>query len=118
MDINITEVERGLRFFGGPVCVTVVGLAGMAFVDQVTDIQGSFAVMVHQVATVAFLGMLAIFALGIAWTMRRGWLLYRLQRGDLVGNCQSCAGPMAHHSGRYGAYSKCLICGSKREGHY
>ena len=40
MDINITEVERGLRFFGGPVCVTVVGLAGMAFVDQVTDIQG------------------------------------------------------------------------------
>ncbi|MNR69357.1 hypothetical protein D3C85_1945410 [compost metagenome] len=46
----------------------------------------------------------------------RWGLLYLWETGKLEGGCYSCGGPVSHKDGRYGPYSKCLICGSKREG--
>lgn len=55
---------------------------------------------------------------GLLWMAWRVWLLWRWENGDLGGSCHNCAGTMSHHTGRYGDYSKCRMCGSKREGHH
>lgn len=115
MDINITAIERNLRFYGAPAALTIFGLIGTLLIDP--NPSGPVPVMIlAPLAKGVFLACAAATAAGALWLGYRAVLEWRWQRGALDGGCLNCGGPMRHLDGRYGSYSKCMMCGSKREG--
>lgn len=117
MDINITEILKYLRLFGRPTVLTLAGLIGMALLANHAESTGGIAASVLAgVSRIFFPICAAIVLAGIAWLCWRLWLLYRWERGELNGGCHNCGGPVSHKDGRYGDYSVCIMCGSKRKG--
>ncbi|MCM2317827.1 MAG: hypothetical protein NDI93_00680 [Pseudomonas sp.] len=108
-----------IRLFSLPLWVAFSGLivgvllssAGQAATESAT--LAEVGKLFWQVGwLIALAGVVA--ALGIS--LWRWGLLYLWETGKLEGGCYGCGGPVSHKDGRYGPYSKCLICGSKREG--
>lgn len=112
--MNITNIERSWRLFVEPVMVVAGGMLGMLVASQVLMAKPVLA-GAGQVVGLAC-GGLAVA--GLIWMAWRAWLLWRWEIGDLDGACYNCAGVLSHHKGRHGYYSKCRMCGSKREGHH
>lgn len=115
MDINLTAIERNLRLYGVPGVVTVLGVAGTLLIDPHPAGAG-LQKMLAPLASGAFIACMAASAVGALWLGWRAVLEWRWERGTLDGGCVSCGGVMRHLDGRYGAYSKCMMCGEKREG--
>lgn len=117
MDINITAIERLARLFALPAAATLLPLIIFAVLpdtDSSSQLLAELAALIHYIRGGLLLACLA----GLAWAAKRCWTLWKWERGDLDGGCYNCAGPMHHKDGRYGPYSICLMCGSKREGHH
>jgi len=117
MDINITAIERLARLFAVPLATTILPLIGYAILPDPgnsSPVLAGMAQVFHPVGKVLLLASLP----GATWIAWRFWLLWKWESGDLDGGCYNCAGSMQHKDGRYGPYSVCMMCGSKREGHH
>jgi len=115
--MDITVIERLVRLFAQPVALTLFPLVGYAFLPNPGSsslVLAGIAPVFHSIGGVLLLASLT----GAAWVAWRLWLLWKWESGDLDGGCYHCAGPMRHKEGRYGPYSICMMCGSKREGHH
>lgn len=117
MDINITAIERLVRLFAIPAAWAILPLIGYAILPDPGNSSPVLAGMAQVFQPVGNV-MLLVSLAGVAWIARRFWLLWKWESGDLDGGCYNCAGPMQHKDGRYGPYSVCMMCGSKREGHH
>lgn len=115
--MNITMIERMLRLFAAPSALVLVSMLAMSMLHgepgASTDLLSSLTSHLWEMLRWP---LLATFAWGILWFFLNAWRLYRWESGEADGGCINCGGPMSHKDGRYGPYSKCLICGSKREG--
>ncbi|MCY1544850.1 hypothetical protein D9M68_807580 [compost metagenome] len=116
MDINITAIERNLRLYGLPAFLILIGLIGVILIDPSSAPTNPMLQAIAPIKKMAFYGAAGLGSFGALWALRMAWLEYRWSRGELDGGCHNCGGPMRHLDGRYGAYSKCLMCGSKRKG--
>jgi len=117
MDINITAIERLVRLFAQPAALMIIPLIGYAFLPDPSSVSPVLAGMAQVFKPVGGVLLVASLA-GSGWMARRRGLLWKWESGDLDGGCDNCAGPMHHKDGRYGPYSVCMMCGSKREGHH
>lgn len=108
-----------IRLFGLPIFLGVGSLAVGLFLSMAGQSAAESAILA-EVGTLFWqagrLIALAGVAAALGLSLWRWWLLYLWESGKLEGGCFNCGGPMSHKDGRYGAYSKCQICGSKREG--
>lgn len=117
MDINITAIERLVRLFRQPAALMICPLIGYTFLpdaESLPPVLAGMAQVFHAIGGVLLLASLV----GVAWSAKRCWTLWKWESGDFDGGCYNCAGPMQHKDGRYGPYSVCMMCGSKREGHH
>lgn len=117
MDINITAIERNLRLFAAPGLLTLGGMVGMLLMDPNAPAEGITAGL-EQIQRIAALIAAGTALGGSIWLAYRAWLAWRWETGSLEGGCNRCSGVMRHLGGKYGDYSKCLMCGAKREGHH
>lgn len=117
MDINTTVLERNLTLFTGPVAVAIAGTFAMVAGGNWVPDSPLLSALKPLAEVLSVAGGVAA-AGGCFWAAWRAWLLHRWTSGELNGGCYKCSGPMRHLSGRYGDYSKCLMCGGKREGHH
>lgn len=115
MEFNMTAIERNLRYYGPPAALAVgcfiVGL--LAAPGEATT--GIASILLPIQKAVHFASLAATVA-GLFWFSYRVWIGWRVEQGEYEGGCINCGGPMRHLDGRYGAYSKCKMCGAKREG--
>lgn len=118
MDISITAIERNLRLYGVPFGMMVIGGIGLLLVDPSSQVTGSVGQVLAPLKRYAFLGLGSLAMAGALWGGWRAWLEWRWANGNLVGGCYSCGGSIRHLRGRYGDYSKCLMCGAKQKGHH
>ncbi|SFC50349.1 hypothetical protein SAMN05216577_106157 [Pseudomonas citronellolis] len=112
----MNDLERAFRLYARPALLVIIGLIGMGFVAMTPESAGVLDQMLMPIKRAIFYGALAVSCGGFLWLCWSVYLEYRWARGDLDGGCHNCGGPMRHLSGRWGNYSKCLMCGSKREG--
>lgn len=117
MDINTTAIERNLRLFTQPGLLTLGGILGMLLLDPNGPAEGVTAILAQIQRIMALVAAGAAFV-GSIWLAYRAWLAWRWETGSLEGGCSRCSGVMRHLGGKYADYSKCLMCGLKREGHY
>jgi hypothetical protein len=117
MDINVTAIERNIRLFAGPVGLCVLGSVVILAAGQWAPTSPVLSGLKAISEMASLVGAVAA-ASGCLWGGWRLWLLYQWENGLVDGCCYNCGGPMKHLSGRYGDYSKCLMCGSKRQGHH
>jgi hypothetical protein len=117
VDINITAIERNLRLYAAPGSLALLGLAGLLLVDPSGQGVTGLASMAVPIKRVVFAGAGVLTMVGALWLGYRGWLEWRWERGS-VGGCRKCGGSMQRLNGRYGPYSKCLMCGVKRKGYF
>lgn len=118
VDINITAIERNLRLYALPVAMMMIGVTASLLLDPVPARAGAPFGMLAPVMRYASLGFALLGLAGALWGGYRAWLEWRWGQGLSEGGCLRCGGDMQHLDGRYGSYSKCLMCGAKRKGHY
>ena len=115
--MNITLIERMLRLFAIPCFLVLSSMLGMAMLKGAAiPSNGHLSAIGSSLWEVLRWPLLGVFAWGLLWFLWNAWRLYRWESGEADGGCNRCGGPMSQMDGRYGPYSKCLICGSKREG--
>lgn len=112
----MSSLDRAFRLYSGPVVLAVIGVVGVALVDPSPVAAPGFEQMLVPFKRMLFFGACGAAIVGALWGAWNVFLEYRWARGDLNGGCHNCGGPMRHKDGRWGAYSKCIMCGSKREG--
>ncbi|OCX96142.1 MAG: hypothetical protein BFD77_00555 [Pseudomonas sp. CO183] len=117
MDINITSIVRHFRLFAAPIGLCFLGVIVVLVTSQWSPSSPVLLGLKPIAETTSLIGALAAIA-GCLWVGWNLWLLYRWENGLVDSGCYSCAGPMRHLTGRYGDYSKCLMCGCKRERHH
>jgi hypothetical protein len=117
MDINITAIERNLRLYAAPAFLIVLGLVGVLLIDPSGQGATGVGVLAIPIKRFVFAGAGVLTMVGALWLGYRGWLEWRWERGS-DGGCRKCGGSMQHLDGRYGTYSKCLMCGAKRKGYF
>ena len=116
MDINITAIERSLRLYSAPGFLTLLGIVGLILIDPSGQGVSGVGVLAIPVKRFAFAAAGLIGIGGALWLGYRGWQEWRWERGELDGDCRECGGVVRHLTGRYGSYSKCMMCGAKRRG--
>jgi len=116
MNLDLTAIPRNVRLFALPILFSTVGLIGMLICAGHGDRNTPLAAMMTGVLQIAFWPALALALLGVSWLARNIWLLWRWQNGEVIGGCTTCGGVMRHEDGRWSQYSRCNICGSKRQG--
>jgi hypothetical protein len=114
--MNITSIERNLRFYGPPGILLLIGMAGLLLIDPSGKGASGLSLIALPFSQFLFYGAGVITMFGLLWLGYRAWLEWRWERGELDGGCMKCGGVVKHHDGRYGAYSKCMMCGAKRKG--
>ncbi|WP_236450493.1 hypothetical protein [Stutzerimonas stutzeri] len=118
MEINVTAVERAVRLFALPMGLMLLGLALLAFTGRALDIQSPMLRLTLEAVIVPgrwfLVGLSGWGAIWLAWRLL---LLYRWENGA-DGGCHRCGGFVRHLEGRWGDYSKCLMCGGTRSGHH
>lgn len=115
MDINITAIERNIRFYGPPVALVLFSLL-VALITRSSPAPAGFALILAPIASWVNTGALITAAGGTLWLLWRGWIEWRWERGEYEGGCDHCGGPVSHLDGRYGTYSKCKMCGATQKG--
>lgn len=113
----MTALARSFRLFAAPAALILfsfsVSLAIGSYTPDTNPIWDSMMQSIGPVLTwVSLTGLIA----GGAWYGFNLWQLYRWERGNLEGGCDRCGGSVRHLNGRYGAYSKCKMCGGTRSG--
>jgi hypothetical protein len=116
MNIDFTAIERYLRLFALPVFLMLIGLLGLMLFSNAAPAEGLAAALLANVGRILLPASAALTIAACLWGAWNYWLLFRWERGDLQGGCIRCGGVMSHKDGRYGTYSVCKMCGSKREG--
>lgn len=118
MKINVTAVELGGRLFARPTALMLLGLALLAFTGGAMDIQNPLLRPTVEAVIVPTRWFLAgLSGWGALWLAWRCLLLYRWENGA-DGGCHQCGGFVRHLEGRWGDYSKCMMCGGTRSGHH
>lgn len=112
----MSDLTRAFRLYGAPAFLMIVGLVGMAVIDPAPASTAGFEQMLLPLKRMVFFGACGATIVGAIWGAWSAYLDYRWTHGKLDGGCHHCGGPMRHKDGRWGAYSKCIMCGSKREG--
>ncbi|HBO2796417.1 MULTISPECIES: hypothetical protein [Pseudomonas] len=112
----MNDLERAFRLYARPVLLVIIGLFVMGLVAMTPESAGVFDQVLMPIKRAIFYGALVVGGAGFLWLCWSAYLEYRWARGELDGGCHNCGGPMRHLSGRWGNYSKCLMCGSTREG--
>jgi hypothetical protein len=115
MDINLTAVERNVRYYGPPA-IPLIACFVVAMLTYPEAPASGVAGVLAQVWLWLHLGAVVGAMFSSIWLGYRAWIDWRWERGEYDGGCIQCGGPMRHLHGRYGAYSKCQMCGEKREG--
>lgn len=115
MEFNQTAIERNLRLYGLPGLIAFLGLVGTLVIDPHPSGRPEEMYLAF-IAEGAFILSAVALGVGALWMAYNALLEWRWERGDLEGGCFKCSGPMRHLDGRYGPYSKCRMCGAKREG--
>jgi hypothetical protein len=118
MDINITAIERNVRLYGQPILLALLGGAGMYLAGSWDHNASGIKAALGPVMKYGFIGSAALCFAGLIWAAWRAYLEFRWSNGETAGGCNNCGGVMRHLSGRYGGYSKCMMCGRKQEGHH
>lgn len=118
VDINITAIERNLRLYALPGAMVVIGVVGSLLVDPNPAHTGTVVDMLEPAKRYVSLAFALVALAGALWGGYRAWLEWRWEQGMSSGGCLNCGGDMQQFEGRYGNYSKCLMCGSKRKGHH
>jgi len=114
--MNFTAIARSFNLYGQPALLMAAGTFGM-LVSSPADVTAvGIEQIVEELKSYVFLACAALAMAGSFWGLWRVWLDYRHSRGDVIGGCDCCGGTMRHLDGRYGAYSKCLMCGSTQKG--
>lgn len=116
MDINVTAIERNIRLYALPGLLTLIGISAVLLIDPAAASTSPVDQIVAPLKRGIFWVAVGFIMAGIVWGLYRAWLEFRWMQGELLGDCDNCGGPLRHLDGRYGAYSKCLMCGSKRKG--
>lgn len=116
MDINVTAIERNVRRYALPGLLALIGVVAMLLIDPSATPTSVFEKIVAPLKKGMFWLAVGLALSGLTWGIYRAWLEFRWLQGELLGGCDHCGGPVRHLDGRYGAYSKCLMCGSKRNG--
>lgn len=118
MEIDVTAAERSVRLFALPTALVLLGLALLAFTGRALDIQSPMLrPMLETVIVPARWFLAGLSGWGALWFAWRLVLLYRWENGA-DGGCHRCGGFVRHLEGRWGDYSKCLMCGGTRSGHH
>jgi len=119
LDINITALTRNFRLFAAPASLALISLSISLAVDSYTPGSGPIGdAMMTAIRPILLWGSFGGLIVGGGWYAFNLWQLYRWENGNLVGGCDRCGGPVRHLNGRYGAYSKCKMCGGTRSGWY
>lgn len=116
MNINVTAIERNIRLYALPGLLALIGIGTMLLIDPSAASVRPFDQMIAPLKRGVFWVAVMLTVGGIVWSLYRAWLEFRWMQGALLGGCDNCGGPLRHLDGRYGTYSKCLMCGSKRKG--
>ena len=117
MDINITAIERLIRHLSVPVGMIALGIfLAVTFGQEETPGGSPVSVMLGGFWYALRWPAMGLVIFGASFGLWRLWQLYRWESGEVDGGCLNCGGPMSHKDGRYGPYSICRMCGSKREG--
>ncbi|MNN36510.1 hypothetical protein D3C81_1504090 [compost metagenome] len=117
MEVNITALARNLRLFAAPTGLVLISFFVSLSVGRYTP--GSNPIwdsMMLTIGPVLAWASLVGLVVGGCWYSFNLWQLHRWENGTLVGSCDRCGGPVSHLDGRYGAYSKCKMCGGTRSG--
>lgn len=72
------------------------------------------AVINETIGTGIWFGGLAMLVLGTLLFFYSTYRLWKWEKGEVSGCCDYCSGLVTEKYGRYGAYYKCLACGSTR----
>ena len=109
--MNITKIERYFRVLVQPVACMLVGGAFVA-----AGVKAKDALLLQGAAPYLAYGGLAVAVSGFLWM---SWALFQMERwenGSVVGTCPNCGGAESNFEGKHGPYSRCKMCGAKREG--
>lgn len=115
MEVNITALARNFRLFAAPVSLVLISFFVSLTIGSYTS--GSNPIldaMMRTIGPALAWGSLAGLIAGGGWYGFNLWQLHRWENGNLEGGCDRCSGPVRHLNGRYGAYSKCKMCGGTR----
>jgi hypothetical protein len=116
MNLDLTAIQRNVRLLALPILFSAVGLIGMLICSGDDDRSTPLAAMMIGVLQIAFWPALALALIGVSGLARNIWLLWRWENGEPIGNCTECGGVMQRRDGRWSQYSRCNMCGSKRQG--
>lgn len=116
MVYEMKTLPRFLRLNGRPVTLMLLGISGAILIDPMASTAASFDEISLPLKRALYFGALTLTLAGALWCGWNAWLEYRWSKGKLNGGCNDCDGRVRHQSGRYGAYSQCLMCGSRLRG--
>lgn len=118
MEINFTAIERSGRLFALPLAVMLLGLVLLGITGGAMENQSPFLRPMLEAVIVpvrwGLVGLSAWGALLLAWR----WILLCRWVNGADGGCHHCGGFVRHLEGRWGDYSKCLMCGGTQSGHH
>lgn len=112
----MNDLDRRLRLYARPGMLLLIGLVLLFSVDPTAPVANPFEQVLVPVKKMLFFASIGLTAAGLVWGSWRAWLAYRWEAGKLDGGCENCGGPLQHREGRWGDYSKCIMCGSTRKG--
>jgi len=118
VEINVTAVERAVRLFALPTALMLLGLILLAFTGGAMDTLSPMLRPTLEAVIVPARWFLAgLSCWGALWFAWRLLLMYRWENGA-DGGCHRCGGFVRHLEGRWGDYSKCMMCGGTKSGHH
>ena len=109
--MNITKVEQYVRVLALPVGCVLLGLFFGLIAGAAKD-----SLYLASAAGYLAVGGFTLAAGGLLWS---AWSLFQMERwenGAVIGTCPKCGGAESNLDGKYGPYSRCKMCGAKREG--
>lgn len=116
VEINLTAAERAVRLFALPTALMLLGLVLLAFIGGAMDTLSPMVRPTLEAVIVPARWFLAgLSCWGALWFAWRLVLLYRWENGA-DGGCHHCCGFVRHLEGRWGDYSKCMMCGGTKSG--
>jgi hypothetical protein len=112
MNIEPNSTRLSISILGKPTVLAI----GIVFATGLDVANNPMMLILNAVGTPVLWISIAAEVCAVLWAARNLWQLRRWMNGELVGGCVECGGVMHHLDGRYGPYSVCKMCRSKRGG--